>query len=223
MREYQGAPVKTVGDNHTVQIEGDHRTGQNPRGYYIRTFTGKQFYWDEIEKAEFDIRDIAHALAMNCRWTGHVKEFYSVAQHSVHASFRVPKHLCLSALLHDASEAYVHDTPSPLKWYLRDHDFSAFSNLEKRIDKAIFKQFKLPYPRDPIIKEVDLRLLATENRDLMAPGEERIWMIKPYSWHIAPLSPADAEALFLHRFADLMKKRRAFFEAIMLFCRGQEP
>ena len=199
MREYQGAPVEMIGDNQTVQIEGDHRTGQNPRGYYIRTFTGKQFYWDEIEKAEFDIRDIAHALAMNCRWTGHVKEFYSVAQHSVYASYEVPTHLALDALLHDASEAYVHDTPSPLKWYLRDHDFSAFSNLEKRIDKAIFKQYGLEHPRSPIIKEVDLRLLATENRDLMAPGEERIWMIKPYDWHIQPLLPIQAERLFLYR------------------------
>lgn len=190
----------TVAAAHVVALEGDKRTGGDGLGYYIRTFTGKKFYWNTIETNDYDIRDIAHALAMNCRWTGHVKKFYSVAQHSWCASQVVPREHALAALLHDATEAYVHDTPSPLKWYLREHSFTAFADLEKRVDIALFKAFKLSYPRDPVIKEADLRLLATENRDLMPKGEERVHMIEPYAWRIDPWIPEVAEEEFLRRY-----------------------
>lgn len=169
-------------------------------GFYIRTFTGKKFHWDRIADNVFDIYDIAHSLAMNCRWTGHTREFYSVAQHSVYASLEAPAGLELAALLHDASEAYCHDTPSPLKWFLKAKGFTVFSEVETEIDKAICKQFGIPYPRDPRIKAIDLRLLATENRDLMPDGEERMHMIQPYDWKIRPLDPKEAEGLFIRRF-----------------------
>lgn len=215
-----GAPVTNVGmctrdkrHTHPDQVKnptGNDGTGTGAgAGYYIRTFTGKKFYWDRIEENEFDIRDIAHALAMNCRWTGHTQHFYSVAQHSVYASMEAPPGLELSALLHDASEAYCHDTPSPLKWYLAEHDFTVFSDLEKRIDAAIYKKFKLAYPRDPVIKQIDLRLLATENRDLMPHGEERMHMIAPYDWKIRPLDPTEAENLFLRRYNRIWRNNNA--------------
>ena len=183
----------------------DKRTGNDGKGFYIRTYTGAKFYWDTIETNEYRIDDIAHALAMNCRWTGHVRQFYSVAQHCCLASYEAPPGQELAALLHDASEAYVHDTPSPLKWYLADHDFTAFSDLEKRVDKAIYNDFGVPWPRDPVVKAIDLRLLATESRDLMPPGEERIHMIEPYPWHIKPWDPEEAERQFLKRYLDIYK------------------
>lgn len=175
----------------------NYHTGNDGKGFYIRTFTGKKFYFDRPEDNEYDIRDIAHALSMNCRWTGHVKKFFSVAQHSVLASWLVPREHTMSALLHDATEAYLHDMPSPLKWHLKEHGFTILSTLEKRIDAAIFKAFDLPYPRDPAIKGVDLRLLATESRDFMPEGEERLHMIEPYPWSISSWSCKVAERQFL--------------------------
>lgn len=185
----------------TVVVTLDNmRTGGDDGGFYIHTFTGKKFYWETIETNQYDIRDIAHALSLNCRWTGHVRKFYSVAQHSWLASHLVPREHSLAALLHDASEAYVHDTPSPLKWFLREHDFTMFADLEKKVDIAIFKAFKLAYPRDPCVKVVDLRLLATESRDLMPNSEERTHMIEPYDWNIVPWSADVAEEEFLRRY-----------------------
>ena len=177
--------------------------------FYIRTFTGKQFYFDRIEENEIDIRDIAHALAMNCRWTGHVKSFYSVAQHSEYVSKMVPAAHALAGLLHDASEAYMHDTPSPLKWHLKQQGFTAFSELETRIDKHIFDQFKLPYPRAAEIKNADLRMLATEHRDLMLNGHEMEvkYLQKPYQFTIQPWSPEQAEQEFLERYRSLTELR----------------
>lgn len=178
-------------------------------GYYIRTFSGHKFFWDKIETNKYDIADIAHALANNCRWTGHVKEYYSVAQHCVYASREAPPDLALAALLHDAAEAYVHDTPSPLKWFLAEHNFTEFSNLEKRIDRAVFKQYGLTYPMDPKIKEIDRRLLATEQRDLMSFDSIMEKGILPYDWIIRPLDPPQAEAMFRRRFNHLWSVQHA--------------
>lgn len=183
-------------------------TGDDGNGYYIRTFTGKKFYWASIETNQFDISDIAHALANNCRWSGHVKEFYSVAQHSVYASREAPPGFELDALLHDAAEAYVHDTPSPLKWHLKDNGFTVFSDLENRIEKEIAKRFGVAHPMPPEVKEVDMRLLSTESRDLMPNGEERLHMVPPYDWKIQPLDPREAERMFLRRYNRLWLERK---------------
>jgi len=191
-------------------ITADIRTGSDPNGFYIRTFTGKQFYWNDIARNAIDIRDIAHSLAMNCRWTGHVKQFYSVAQHSVYVSSMVPTEHAMAGLLHDASEAYMHDTPSPLKWHLKQKGFTAFAELEEEIDERIFREFGLAWPRDPSIKEADLRMLATEHRDLMLNGHdaEGKFLQKPYLFHIVePWGPAQAEQQFLLRYEQLNARK----------------
>lgn len=192
----------------------DIRTGSDPKGFYIRTFTGKQFYFHDIVSNNIDIRDIAHALAMNCRWTGHVKDFYSVAQHCVYVSKMVPVEHALAGLLHDASEAYMHDTPSPLKWHLKQMGFTAFAELEEAIDFRVFTAFGLTWPRDPSIKEADLRMLATEHRDLMVNGHdmEGTFMQQPYLFKIEPWGPVEAEREFLMRYdqlATVWQKRAA--------------
>lgn len=161
---------------------------------HIRTFTGKKFYWDRPEDNELDIRDIAHALSMNCRWTGHVREFYSVAQHSVFVARHCPTEHWLAGLLHDAAEAYVHDTPTPLKLFLADAGFTAFADLDERVDRAIWTQFGLTWPRHESVKVADQRMLATEHRDLMNGGSVPF---EPYDFTITPWSPQRAEAEFL--------------------------
>src|SRR3990167_2002595 len=61
------------------------------------------------------IEDIAHGLANNCRWNGHTKKFWSVAQHCCMMYDFVSKESKLTALLHDAEEAYWGDMIKPLK------------------------------------------------------------------------------------------------------------
>lgn len=164
---------------------------------WIQTYTGKQF-WPLDPKPE-DIRDIAHALSMSCRFTGHCLYFYSVAQHSVLVSEHCsdPKW----GLLHDASEAYVADIARPIKSSLTN-----YAAIEQRIMACVAERFGLGYLYPDDLHEMDMRALVTERRDLMGPCEEEwgsIAEFKPFPQSIYALSPMYAERMFMDRFTKL--------------------
>lgn len=170
---------------------------------HILTNKLKYFDFHNPEQHTYDVEEIAHSLSHVCRYTGHVRNFYSVAQHSVLVSLIVPKHLQKAGLLHDASEAYLGDVSSPLKALLPD-----YKAIEAKVEKAICKQFNLPFPLPSKVKEADLIMLVTEKRDLMGrgPGESDRGMwpdIMPLHWKINPLPPAAAKALFLARWENI--------------------
>lgn len=69
----------------------------------------------DIQRDDISIDVIANSLSKLCRYTGNPRVFYSVAEHSVHLSHVVPKHLRRAAMLHDAPEEWVADLPHPVK------------------------------------------------------------------------------------------------------------
>ena len=168
---------------------------------WIQTFTGRAFWPLAPQPEEVVIEDVAHALAHLCRYTGHTRTFFSVAQHSVLASHAVPAADALWALLHDASEAYLADVARPVKAFLPEYRVA-----EERLELCIARRFGLPWPMPASVREADRRLLATERRDLMtrppAPwlATERV---DPYPEVIAPWTPRVAEVQFLARFKEL--------------------
>ena len=81
----------------------------------IITFTGKIIDPINPDPEDIDIRDIAHSLSQQCRFTGHTSEFYSVAEHSVLVSEAVPARDAALGLMHDATEAYLADLAKPIK------------------------------------------------------------------------------------------------------------
>jgi hypothetical protein len=164
--------------------------------------SGNYFNLLEPRAEDIDIHDIAAALSKLCRFTGHVKTFYSVAQHSYLVAKIVPPEHALQALLHDASEAYIGDVSSPLK-----HQLPEYRAIEARIEAAIFKRFGLPPVPHPCIKRADLVLLATERRDMM-PAHADEWGIldgiEPITYPIKPHGPAMAELIFMQTYVDLV-------------------
>jgi hypothetical protein len=165
----------------------------------MQTYTGVQFYHLDPCPADVQIADIAHALANQCRFAGHTRTFYSVAQHAVLVSLICPAPLAMLGLLHDAAEAYLVDVPTPLKPHLPDyHTWEA--ELLAAITWRFCGQAYRTLPDE--IKLADRIMLATEARDLLGPAPAPWTKVlpAPLGERILAWSPADAECRFLWRF-----------------------
>jgi 5'-deoxynucleotidase YfbR-like HD superfamily hydrolase len=169
-------------------------------GPTILLFGGSYFDYEAPESSEFTIEDIAHGLSMTCRFAGHCGWHYSVAQHSVHVSNFVPKQFAYEGLMHDAPEFAVGDMAKPLKVMCPD-----YTVIERRVEVAVFKRFNVRSPLPVSVKEVDIRMLATEQRQLMKNRDD--WDYTrgraPYDFQIPVWSPAEAKQQFLARFTEL--------------------
>lgn len=142
---------------------------------------------------------------MLCRFNGHCREFYSVAQHSVLVAMNLPHELAFEGLMHDATEAYCGDMVRPIK-----RSMPAFGELEERIWIAIAERFSLPLKLSTEVKEMDNRVLQTERRDLLNPHPWP-WTIdqavdgaaRPLEEKIVPWGQVHAEKVFLNLFMNL--------------------
>lgn len=174
------------------------------QGSTIMLASGRYFDLEDPASADFTIADIAHALANICRYTGHSRAFYSVAQHSVLVSHAVPEEHAFAGLMHDAAEAFIGDVAKPLKVLLPD-----YQQIESRVEAAVFARFGLPADLPACVKEADRVLLRTEQRDLMgADGHEWCYAggAAPLPGRIEPLPPGEAKRLFLSRYTALRQK-----------------
>jgi len=167
---------------------------------WILTYSGRKFYPTAPRAEDVSVRDVAHALSMLCRFTGHCHRFYSVAEHSVLVSQLVPAQHALWALLHDAAEAYVNDLARPLK---HDPLLAGYREAEDRVLRAIADRFDLTWPMPEAVHEVDVKLSSNERADLF-PGQEEVrGRGLPNLGRVRGLAPAEAEAEFLKRFKQL--------------------
>lgn len=169
---------------------------------WIQTFTGKIVYPFSPDYEQINIVDIAHALSMKCRFNGHCREFYSVAQHCVEVSKLSWNPLL--GLLHDAPEAYIGDISAPIKnslHYIYDSHINTVRDLEWRIWQLICQKYGCFVDDVDDVYDNDIVLLSTEQRDLMGQ-QTKSWgkLPKPLDKKIIPLSQQNAFALYLIQF-----------------------
>ena len=179
------------------------------RGPWMQLVNGQPFYPFAPNFEVVTIEVIAHALAHQCRYGGHSKRFYSVAEHCVKLARYVeetytagtPKiftehsyrSMIREALLHDMAEAVLVDMPRPIK-----HSLPDYQALEDTIYRGLAKQFKVPERTGDVIKDLDRRICGDEYRQILNP------CIEPWGMDIAPLGvtihgwePHVARAIFL--------------------------
>lgn len=181
--------------------------------HFIATYTGKHFF---LDKPEFDIMDIAHATAMQCRFTGHVRSFYSVAEHNVLVA-RLSAHLEIGdpyeGLMHDAQEAYLSDIAAPWKGLLPDYKV-----IEGKLEKDLRIWAGIPGDKtSDKIKTIDWYalfieahwLIRSRGEDFLDPQgvREKAYLLadkfRPHCW-----TPIKAKAAYLEYYALLKPRSR---------------
>ena len=175
------------------------------KGDWIQTYTGKKFWLLDPRPEDICIEDIGHALSLICRFGGHCRSFYCVAQHSLYCSEQSDEEHAFQLLMHDATEAYCGDIVRPFKPFLTN-----YNDIEENILLCIRKKFKFDYDHK-YVKIIDNRMLATEVRDIIPSEVANTFHIveKPYiHFRIVPWSSSEAEFQFLKRFGELYGKRK---------------
>jgi len=107
--------------------------------------------------------------------------------------------------MHDASEAYIQDLPSPLKTLLPQYKV-----LESRVEKAIAKKFNLTLPHPVEVKNIDMVMLVTEMRDFMKGNDRKRLTSKPLTEKLYSWSQEEAHREFMFRYDKLKKNNRSY-------------
>lgn len=183
--------------------------------HWITTYTGNRFDYSQPQKDNIDIEDIGHALSNNCRFNGHINQFFSVAQHSVLVCYLVTEmggttKERMEALLHDAPEAYLSDMPTPVKVML-----PYYRVMEKRIAKVIGDVFNIDLVNlSQKVHRADRLALGLEAHTFF---EEVEWIDKPDYNRVIPgitdnqgnptsVHPSMGKQAFLNEFWNLKLK-----------------
>ncbi len=149
--------------------QSDQVYAEKMKDLFIETCSGRNFYFDS---SPFYIDDIACSLSKLCRFNGHCKRFYSVASHCI-LVWDIMENLKLGdpleGLLHDATEAYLADIPSPWKVLLPE-----YKALEQCLDSRLRKQFGLPEKISNGAKKADYLALFIEAKELI-PSKGKDW------------------------------------------------
>lgn len=174
---------------------------------WIQTYTGRRFYPLDPNPADIEIEDIAHGLALQCRFTGQCREFYSVAQHSLIVAALVDRpEDRLWALLHDAPEAYMADVSRPIK---HSPMMQPYRDAEAALQRAVAQRFGLPPEIPESVHRADKLTLAIEAHEVLTkvPDWLGAWDLSTVipGRRIVPLSWRQAEKAFLEEFVELAR------------------
>jgi hypothetical protein len=185
------------------------------KGSWLATASGGMWSVENPREDQVHLRDIAAGLSRTCRYGGQISEgaeFYSVAEHSVIMTswaFREgvigARSEALTYLLHDGSEAYFGDMPTPLKALM-----PGFRALEDRAQAVIYRAFgvtpDLARSLKPELKRIDTRVRMDEREVMilepaLSAGREALWRqdpgLEPLGVRPLMLPPQAARETFL--------------------------
>lgn len=162
----------------------------------IRTYSGRFVNVFEPTPEMICIEDIAHGLSRQCRFGGHLEQYYSVAQHSINCSSLVSSSQAKAALLHDATEAYMSDIPSPIKARMPE-----YKAIEHGLMVVIAQALSFDYPFTEEIKLIDKTMLELEWEALVVGHSA------PSHPYFKPYTIGDVKNLFIKTFYSIENQR----------------
>ena len=199
------------------------QTDVEERGAWLATSRGQSWSLFDPHPSEVYFEDIVLGLSRCCRYAGQLREavdFYSVAEHSalmtqyaIEAKIVRRYEDAMAILLHDASEAFYGDVPTPLKKAM-----PGYVEAENKAQSVINHAFGLTSETVKIpkfvIKSLDLAIRMDERKFLInepaaSNGAKIDWgrdaEIEPLGLRIYGLPPKDAKRVFLETFEDCSK------------------
>lgn len=195
----------------------------------LETSSGQIVDLQHPDPRTIELVDLARGQAYSCRFGGHVRRYYSVAEHAV-LVHDLLEHTgadpatCRAGLFHDAAEALLGDLVAPLKWALRAETLqamgitptpeqiaaarSSYDVLSDRMDAVIAARHRIDLRalHSRAVCAADLWALQIEARALLTSGAP-IWRgTEPPRRDLpdtvtwqAGLAPDAAAALWLER------------------------
>jgi len=169
----------------------------------IETYNGEFFNLDPNDFSGVNIHNLAHALSGVNRFNSHTSRMYSVGEHSIHVASMLPPELQLIGLLHDGSEAFIQDIPSPFKQFLPD-----YAQMERIIQDKVYGAFNLdPDWVDsvyPAVKRIDSMMCEIEAKQLLA-SKGAGWAGDHDHPGVSCLTPEQTEGLFMWAYVRIHK------------------
>lgn len=156
---------------------------------WIQTHSGRAVDPLQPDPTTLVIEDIAHALSLVNRYTGHTHKAYSVGLHSLTVAHLVKlrgysREIQLMALMHDATEAYLSDVAAPIK---QSPIFAEYRRAEFMLDEVIIRRFVgADAVGRSVVKTADWDMLLAERKNVLPPG----------AWKAEP-APTDACEAFM--------------------------
>jgi len=194
-----------------------HRSQNQPDDSCIITTPHGDIDLHNPRPEDIRIEVIARALSREHRWLGLTEQPWTVAQHSLMCVKIAHDHLfgvdtLLACLLHDATEAFLHDMPPQIKALM-----PGYRSLEHKLNKAIASAFRLQYPWPWAVKLVDRQALQIERAVLYErqPGTRAPEIMAP-----RPMEEVETE--FLETFHTLITTRARRAEARRAVANGWE-
>ncbi len=172
---------------------------------WIGLYSGGAIHFAAPAQDEIILEDVAHSLSQLCRYNGHTKRFYSVAEHACLMSDWVMRQYWsssldgLTALHHDDAEYVIGDMARPLKVTMPQ-----FRAAETVLDEALARKFGTEYPFPSWLKSIDSRIIRDEKRAVMQPtpldwGVDGFQSLGVGFWRVLGRFPSVAKRRYLRR------------------------
>ncbi len=121
--------------------------------------SGKELNFNHFTTDMLSSWDICVSLSNICRWGGHIRQDFKVAQHTLLVWMLAPPTLKPMALIHDAAEGVMgFDLPKPIKLIMGP----AYDLLEERVERAVYEYYDVDYDLKELIKPFDRKAGAIE-------------------------------------------------------------